>query len=793
MASHIQKSSEVLTLEDGYLRYIEHWPKKTRNLKTTLFHYLLPYQGFEFDLAVTVGEQIRGPKLDQAWGYARRVKLEDLYEIERVLTWQAEVFDSVNASSAVRRPNRHYLKHFLTWCKNEGYLKPKQTESWSISHSMPDHHKGKIHRRGSKESNTILKRDPLIEYGADLKALSDSTKLDFELYSAFWTDFNYGGTRPIPDAVEKKTHSDNVLRLSFIIGFLTLDKIDFYRKMIERAQIRKEKNPSYESDWLIVGIEPPYWLKEIQERYPPRPVNTIVFGNLIPLVELRPSQLIEKSEQPSHDDSEDLLVKLQQELQQQNATLSFDLTIELGQALLKNQKFLEEFQKLNKISARAEAEEQAQVLMKVACENTRKLLKDFFRWLQYHHNPIDNPDGYRISPQYKTGFCNAMMSLAKFRYREITNPRHRTDYEDIELIIELRNLRTEEFNAPFKANAVDPLQRDPTWRELGQVLRELLESCAPRYKIKANTDNKNYGKMRAQTSVASDFQKYLIMMFFRLVAPERQHVVRELKQHDTLKLCWINWETQQYIEAPWSKKNKRYEAFYNPKKRLYYLDDKDAKDGKGNFIENPQGKPFSWFVFLDASQTKIDRDNAYQIPKIYNSELEAWLNGREDYSGAWFNWPPLKGTKKSKWNKHQYHWCGYIDTEKNRLAGFRATFNPKHDYVFTQQNGKPFSMSNFCRLYDAILWGYLGIRSHPHAVRRSVTGHFKVKGMTDAERESLAKLKSHSPKMQDSAAYNGLTDLEKTARASQMIAKDFLEEYGLDQDLYGLVDYRQNV
>ena len=92
-----------------------------------------------------------------------------------------------------------------------------------------------------------------------------------------------------------------------------------------------------------------------------------------------------------------------------------------------------------------------------------------------------------------------------------------------------------------------------------------------------------------------------------------------------------------------------------------------------------------------------------------------------------------------------------------------------------------------CRLYDAILWRFLGIRSNPHAIRSAAIGYFKTKGMTDAENASLAKLKSHSTKMQDSPAYNKLSALEKTARASEMIVNDFLEEYGLDPDEYGLV------
>ena len=60
--------------------------------------------------------------------------------------------------------------------------------------------------------------------------------------------------------------------------------------------------------------------------------------------------------------------------------------------------------------------------------------------------------------------------------------------------------------------------------------------------------------------------------------------------------------------------------------------------------------------------------------------------------------------------------------------------------------------------------------------------------MTDAESASLARIKSHSTEMQDSSSYNQLDALEKTARASEMIVNEFLEQQGLDPKHYGLAE-----
>jgi len=781
------QSNEIITVEAAYWRYIKEFPEKALCLKTTLFRYFLPYKGFGFNLHIKVGEQLKGKKIEQCWELTKQVKLEDLCEISRVMTWQTEIFDSLNVSRGVRQPNKHYLKHFLEWCRDQGYLQPKKSKSWEVPQSLPGVSKA-YHRHGGRERNLILNRQPLVEYSADLKDLSTETKLELEELAAFWTDQDYEGNRPIPKPVEKSSYEGRVDRMLFVTGWLALDKLDYHRRMCERARHKKEKDPNYESGWLTVDPEPPQWLKEMQEKYPPRSLSSIRLEELVPVVEIRTERLlIEESSWIEQEAPNRLLAKIEEELVAQSARLSFETILQLSQAMQHNQAFAGEVRKLNQISGKAAAKERAEALMKAACEQTRSLLKSFFKWLKYQHNPTGSPDGYRITPNYRASLCNSLMSLAKFRYRDVTNSRSNPDYSDIQIVMELRAVRKEELKLDFKPNSVSSIKRDPTWRELGQLLKDLLVACAPRRTIDATPDYRTMGAMRRQHSVAADFQKYLIMMFFRVVAPDRQHVIRELRQHDTLKLCHINREAGKFEEAPWDQAKKRYKAYYNFHTRLYYLDTGDVKDAKGNFVEKPQSKAFAWVVFLDSSQTKIGQENAYQIPKIYNTELEAWLNGREDYSEAWFNWPKGKGARNNKWSKPQYHWCGYVDTDSGELAGFRNTFKPTHDFVFTQLNGKPFSMTNMCRFYDAILWRHFKIRSNPHAVRSAATGHFKRKGMTDAQKESLAKIKSHSVKTQDSSAYNKLSSLEKTASASGMIVDDFLQEYGLDPEEYGLV------
>lgn len=790
-----EKKDEVTTLLQAYTLYAENFPKKAIQVRTAIVRYLLPYSGFNLGFEVEANKRLTATEARVGLELAKKIKIETLSDIERVLTWQEEVFNSLEISKEIRSPNKHYLKYFLKWCQEHELLKPKDAEDWSIPTNLPSASKF-MHKRGSKETQAVINRHSIKEYSAAFKELSGAVQLQLAEYKAFWTEPGYGW-RPIPKPIEESTYEGRFRYLLCLLGWLSIDKLEYYHQMRSYALLKKEKKPTYNSDWLLVDTEAPGWLVEMHKKYPPKPVSELRLEDLVPVVETRVSKLVIETNNQVFDNqsskqdinTEQLLDKIQAELEAQGAVLSFNVIRQLGQALNQSEKFAEEVSKLNQIIVKDSIKEKVQEAAQKAASQTCELLKDFLKWLKYQHNPTNSPDGYRISPNYIANYCNALLSLSKFLYRDITDSRMYPDYKDISVVMAIRAMRNENNNLPFKKNPVNPVKRNPTWKELGQLVKSLLVDCAPRRQIFAKPDYKSYGPLRSQAAVARDFQKYLIVMFFRLIAPDRQHVVRQLRVHDTLKLCWLNWDTGEYEEAPWDSENKHYQVYYNTYTKLYYLDKSDVKDQFGNIQEKPQSKAFEWVVFLNATQTKINKENAYRVPKIYNPELQAWLYGREDYSNTWFNWPRLDGTaqKLNKWSKKQYNWCGYVDVKSGILAGFRDVFNPTHDFVFTQGNGKPFGVGEMCRTYDAIIWRHLGFRANPHAVRKAATSHYKRKGLTHAQNQSLARIKSHSTKMQDSSSYNDLKPLEETELASRMIVNEFLEENGLAPEEYGFV------
>jgi hypothetical protein len=291
----------------------------------------------------------------------------------------------------------------LECSKEQGWIPLQPQEKWEVPQSLPGQSKA-YHRRGNREKHPIYNRHPILEYSADLNHASSPVKHYLQEVKAFWTDPSYEGIRPIPKVIEQSTFKGRMHRLSFLLGWLILDKVTYHHQMCERAHLRKAKDPNFESDWLSVDPTPPAWLQDMQEMYPPRTLNEVCLEEMVPVVEIRPNKLQAESKISVQNDvntKPDLLSKIQAELEQQGANLSFDTIIQLNQALSQDSSHIQEIKQLNQITARALEKERADEKMELACRKVRQLIKSFFKWLQYQHNPTDNPDGYRISPNYR--------------------------------------------------------------------------------------------------------------------------------------------------------------------------------------------------------------------------------------------------------------------------------------------------------------------------------------------------------------------------------------------------------
>jgi site-specific recombinase XerC len=124
--------------------------------------------------------------------------------------------------------------------------------------------------------------------------------------------------------------------------------------------------------------------------------------------------------------------------------------------------------------------------------------------------------------------------------------------------------------------------------------------------------------------------------------------------------------------------------------------------------------------------TKLGKKRVIPIPQWYYPELEAWLFGYEDEEGVW---------------------QGYVDEKGNR-CGWRQVFEPRHNFVFFQKNGKPFTSETFCGLFKQVAYRLTGKACNPQLIRDIAIAHLMNSGASVEVMESLAELMGHSPQMQ---------------------------------------------
>ena len=161
---------------------------------------------------------------------------------------------------------------------------------------------------------------------------------------------------------------------------------------------------------------------------------------------------------------------------------------------------------INYMVAKSEALEQG----KDYAKKTIELVEEFFK-------------GYQVTEKgTKTVYIKALINVAKFLYKDITDREENTNYEDISVIKRLRVLNN---NLPKKDIQIQSYL--PNWETIIKVLYEL-KRCS-------NQEYYSTGKRIEDIARSHHLRNFLILGFFTLVPPARQRVIRELQLGKTLK------------------------------------------------------------------------------------------------------------------------------------------------------------------------------------------------------------------------------------------------------------------
>lgn len=105
------------------------------------------------------------------------------------------------------------------------------------------------------------------------------------------------------------------------------------------------------------------------------------------------------------------------------------------------------------------------------------------------------------------------------------------------------------------------------------------------------------------------------------------------------------------------------------------------------------------------------------------------------------------------------------------LGQWRALFSPGHNFVFTQENGKPYKKaSDVSNLIRRATYRLTGKLTTSHLIRHMLVTYLKRHGASDEVMQSLAEAMRHSSSMQ-SQIYDRRHQIEKVAPAQELVLR----------------------
>jgi site-specific recombinase XerD len=109
------------------------------------------------------------------------------------------------------------------------------------------------------------------------------------------------------------------------------------------------------------------------------------------------------------------------------------------------------------------------------------------------------------------------------------------------------------------------------------------------------------------------------------------------------------------------------------------------------------------------------------------------------------------------------------------INNWRPTLNPKHNYLYITQKGNPLTTETYGHKVRNAFRRFIGIPINPHRLRHIFITYAYERGMSDAEKRSLAICQQHSEETQ-ARIYNEQEMLNSLQPALQLNQK-FLDEF----------------
>ena len=320
--------------------------------------------------------------------------------------------------------------------------------------------------------------------------------------------------------------------------------------------------------------------------------------------------------------------------------------------------------------------------------NKGKLINEARKKTDFIINTLDDFFMKRnLSAEGKKIYIDALVSLSKFLYKDITDKVWGEDWSDIPIIVRLRNYRRK---VPKDSKKIAPELMK--WETVIKVLEETRRRADNYYYFHQDNDTKGKKgrfikrRPRNKETIGKDLQRFIVLGLLTLVPPSRCRVIRELKIGKTFKHG--TFKDGVFIPK---------EDLHDPKEAKYYihLQSKDYKTGDkyGEWLAE-----FPNHTFIDG--------------KTFYDYLDRWL-----YEG--YREVIMKQSKS-----------------KN-----------KHDFLLMKGvKGVPYTQESFSAMISAIFRNATGEKLFPHKLRTIFRTYVANKNPNQTELDSIAFWMRHSTK-----------------------------------------------
>jgi integrase len=273
---------------------------------------------------------------------------------------------------------------------------------------------------------------------------------------------------------------------------------------------------------------------------------------------------------------------------------------------------------------------------------------------------------------------DAWLAVARFVYRQelaLVGWKHEERVPEIAALRQfMRFMRKTAVNLKAHKSISDTLEKRLEWTEFLELSEKLRLECRLWFpqKTQSKQGGTTRGGVRSLTAISQSYQRFLCVAFLAYLLPRRQKELRELK---------VSFFSDSGLQP-----------------------DTNHVSSEGNLLFR-KGK--QWWTKLGAD-TKFGcrLDDSILVPNLRYADgrcfyqyLEEWLL-QYDYQAD-----PNKPVT---------------------VPGLRSCFQPQHDYLFTQQNGQPYSSASaFMALLRNPAYRLTGKALTPHTVRSMFATHIR--------------------------------------------------------------------